>query len=68
GDMGSTNGTYLNDKKITSLKSLNDGDKINIGDSEFIFKMVSIGGNISKEVMPDSKANKPKDIKKKKNN
>jgi hypothetical protein len=66
GDMGSSNGTYLNDKKITSLKSLNDGDKINIGDSEFIFKMVSIGGNIIKEEKTISKANKPKDIKKKK--
>jgi pSer/pThr/pTyr-binding forkhead associated (FHA) protein len=64
--MGSSNGTYLNDKKITSLKSLNDGDKINIGDSEFIFKMVSIGGNIIKEEKTISKANKPKDIKKKK--
>lgn len=62
GDMGSSNGTYLNDKKITSLKSLNDGDKINIGDSEFIFKMVSIGGNIKKEVKPIAKAKKPKEI------
>jgi len=42
GDMGSTNGTFLNDKKITSPKALNDGDKINIGDSEFIFKVVSL--------------------------
>ncbi|MHB8277101.1 MAG: VWA domain-containing protein [Candidatus Humimicrobiaceae bacterium] len=65
GDMGSSNGTYLNDKKVTSLKSLNDGDKINIGDSEFIFKMVSLGGNIIKEAKPISKVNKPKDIKKK---
>ncbi|MBM3708089.1 MAG: VWA domain-containing protein, partial [Actinobacteria bacterium] len=30
GDMGSTNGTFLNDRKITSPKALNDGDKINI--------------------------------------
>ncbi|MHB8276973.1 MAG: VWA domain-containing protein [Candidatus Humimicrobiaceae bacterium] len=65
GDMGSSNGTHVNEKKITSLKSLNDGDKINIGDSEFIFKMVSIGGNIIKEVKPISKNGKPKDVKKK---
>jgi pSer/pThr/pTyr-binding forkhead associated (FHA) protein len=64
--MGSTNGTYLNDKKITSLKSLNDGDKISIGDSEFIFKMVTIGGNTSKEVKPIAKAKKSKDIEKEK--
>ena len=61
GDMGSSNGTYLNDKKVTSHKTLNDGDRIGIGDSEFVFKMVSIGGNISKDAKSAPKSNKPKD-------
>ena len=54
GDMGSTNGTFLNDKKITSPKALNDGDKINIGDSEFIFKVVSLneGNKAGKKSSP----------------
>lgn len=60
GDMGSTNGTYLNDKKITSLKSLSDGDKIGIGDSELIFKIVSFENKASK----DSKSSINKNIKK----
>jgi pilus assembly protein CpaF len=61
GDMGSTNGTFLNDRKITSPKALNDGDKINIGDSEFIFKVVSLGKNKTHEKKPKSKPDKKKD-------
>jgi len=63
GDMGSTNGTYLNDKKITSLKILSDGDKIGIGDSEFIFKLVSFGEKFSTENKPEGKNKKNKNIK-----
>ena len=40
GDMGSSNGTFLNNKKISSPKVLNDGDKISIGDTELVFKCI----------------------------
>jgi hypothetical protein len=34
-DLGSTNGTYLNDSPLTGPQPLHDGDRIRIGDSEF---------------------------------
>ena len=34
-DLGSTNGTYLNDAPLSGPKPLHDGDRIRIGDSEF---------------------------------
>jgi len=55
GDMGSTNGTFLNDKKVTSPKVLKDGDKITIGDSEFVFKVISLSKDL-----PIEKKSKPK--------
>jgi len=61
GDMGSTNGTFLNGKKITSPKVLNDGDKINIGDSEFIFKVVSLSKNKTDEKKSKTKPDRKKD-------
>jgi pSer/pThr/pTyr-binding forkhead associated (FHA) protein len=36
-DLGSTNGTYLNDEPLTGPRPLHDGDRIRIGDSEFTF-------------------------------
>lgn len=36
-DLGSTNGTYLNDELLTGPRPLHDGDRIRIGDSEFSF-------------------------------
>lgn len=36
-DLGSTNGTYLNDQPLTGPQPLHDGDQIRIGDSEFSF-------------------------------
>jgi hypothetical protein len=38
-DLGSTNGTYLNDRRITSAE-LNDGDTIRVGDTQLV---ISIG-------------------------
>ncbi len=37
-DMGSTNGTYLNDEPLGGPQPLHDGDRIRIGDSEFTFE------------------------------
>lgn len=37
-DLGSTNGTYLNDEPLTSPQPLRAGDRIRIGDSEFVFE------------------------------
>jgi pSer/pThr/pTyr-binding forkhead associated (FHA) protein len=36
-DLGSTNGTYLNDERVLSPAALRDGDRILIGDVLFVF-------------------------------
>ncbi len=36
-DLGSTNGTYLNEQPLTGPQPLHDGDRIRIGDSEFSY-------------------------------
>jgi hypothetical protein len=36
-DLGSTNGTYLNDEPLTGAQPLHPGDVIRIGDSEFTY-------------------------------
>ncbi len=36
-DLGSTNGTYLNDRPLTGPQPLHAGDRIRIGDSEFSY-------------------------------
>jgi hypothetical protein len=37
-DLGSTNGTYLNGEPLGGPQPLHDGDRIRIGDSEFLFE------------------------------
>jgi pSer/pThr/pTyr-binding forkhead associated (FHA) protein len=36
-DLGSTNGTYLNGVPLSGPQPLHEGDRIRIGDSEFVF-------------------------------
>ena len=36
-DLGSTNGTYLNENPLSGPQPLHDGDRIRIGDSEFSY-------------------------------
>jgi len=36
-DLGSTNGTYLNDEPLTGPPTLHEGDRIRIGDCEFSY-------------------------------
>jgi FHA domain-containing protein len=36
-DLGSTNGTYLNEQQLNGPQPLHDGDRIRIGDSEFSY-------------------------------
>jgi hypothetical protein len=36
-DLGSTNGTYLNEEQLTGPQPLHSGDRIRIGDSEFSY-------------------------------
>jgi hypothetical protein len=36
-DLGSTNGTYLNDEPLNGPQPLHEGDRIRIGDSEFSY-------------------------------
>jgi pSer/pThr/pTyr-binding forkhead associated (FHA) protein len=37
-DLGSTNGTYLNEEQLTGPQPLHPGDRIRIGDCEFSFE------------------------------
>ena len=37
-DLGSTNGTYLNEEPLRGPQPLHPGDRIRIGDSQFIFE------------------------------
>jgi hypothetical protein len=37
-DLGSTNGTYLNEEPLTGPQPLHDEDRIRIGDSEFVYR------------------------------
>jgi hypothetical protein len=37
-DLGSTNGTYLNDRPLNGPQPLHPGDRIRIGDSEFSYR------------------------------
>jgi hypothetical protein len=37
-DLGSTNGTYLNDELLRGPQPLHSGDRIRIGDSHFVFQ------------------------------
>lgn len=37
-DLGSTNGTYLNEEPLSGPQPLHDGDRIRIGSSEFLFE------------------------------
>ena len=41
-DLVSTNGTYVNDKKVEAPIELKDGDTITIGEIELLFKRVKI--------------------------
>ena len=36
-DMGSTNGTYLNEELLSGPQPLHPGDRVRIGDSEFTY-------------------------------
>jgi hypothetical protein len=36
-DLGSTNGTYLNDELVRGPQPLHPGDRVRIGDSQFVF-------------------------------
>jgi pSer/pThr/pTyr-binding forkhead associated (FHA) protein len=36
-DLGSTNGTYLNEELLSGPQPLHQGDRVRIGDSEFTY-------------------------------
>jgi hypothetical protein len=38
-DLGSTNGTYLNEEMLDTARPLHPGDHVRIGDSEFVFEV-----------------------------
>ena len=39
-DLGSANGTFVNDKRVREPVTLQDGDAVRLGEAEFIFKRV----------------------------
>ena len=39
GDMGSKNGTFLNDKELKKVMPLNDGDEISFGGLAVVFEI-----------------------------
>lgn len=49
-DMGSTNGTYLNKRRIHEATAVKDGDTIRIGSSEFVFKLLQDGATTAIDV------------------
>ncbi len=57
-DLGSTNGTFLNDERIMSEMELRDGDTITIGDVKFTFRDpdTTIGGMLRVELDLDASA------------
>ena len=38
-DLGSTNGTYLNEELLQTQRPLHPGDRVRIGYSEFVFEV-----------------------------
>lgn len=59
GDALSANGTFINGKKIQRPRILKDGDKINIGDSEVIFKKLTFE-KLNKKKKKNKKTKKKK--------
>jgi pSer/pThr/pTyr-binding forkhead associated (FHA) protein len=57
-DLGSTNGTFLNDERILEPMELRDGDTITIGDVKFTFRDpdTTIGGMLRVELDLDASA------------
>jgi hypothetical protein len=43
-DLGSTNGTYLNGRRVTGEAALSDLDEVRVGDTEFRFELDVPGG------------------------
>jgi hypothetical protein len=46
-DLGSTNGTFINDRRMTGSANLSDGDRIGLGSAKFLFLEPAIGGKES---------------------
>jgi pSer/pThr/pTyr-binding forkhead associated (FHA) protein len=57
-DLGSTNGTLLNDERILEPMELRDGDMISVGDVKFTFRDpdTTIGGMLHVELDLDASA------------
>ncbi len=41
-DLGSSNGTFVNDKRVTEPLALQDGDVVRFSDMAFVFKIISL--------------------------
>jgi pSer/pThr/pTyr-binding forkhead associated (FHA) protein len=51
-DLGSTNGTFLNDEKCEGSRPLRDGDRLKVGPLEFIVK-VDVPAQVDKSTLVD---------------
>ncbi len=51
-DLGSSNGTLLNDKPLTGEQQLNNGDRISLGPVELVFKEVLSEEDATRPFMP----------------
>ena len=54
-DLGSTNGTYLNDERVAEPLELRDGDRVTVGDVSFTFHDPdsTLGGDVLPELEMD---------------
>jgi len=48
-DLGSTNGTFINNKRLVNAELLEDGDSLHFGRSKFIVQRTEAGADISAE-------------------
>jgi pSer/pThr/pTyr-binding forkhead associated (FHA) protein len=59
-DLGSTNGTLVNDEAVTGDRPVNDGDRLKVGPLDFILQISGGGPTSDSTPLPDSLKSLPK--------
>ena len=54
-DLGSANGTYVNDKRITGPQTLRDGDVIQTGNTQFDVQLAPAAGEADRTMVGDER-------------
>lgn len=49
-DLGSNNGTYVQDERLHTIRQLHDGETVTIGTSRIVFEDVSAGGDETTQI------------------